>query len=302
MSGEIFSSAIARTFQRTLDAIITDKSDGYSDTVLNEYFDMDPMDKGISDHYENAGPGLATSKTEGAEVSMGTIREGFLQRYIPKTYALKLVVTEEAAEDCLYPEALSLARRLKRSIYLAAEYDAGLVPARGWNTSYVGPDSQPLFSTAHVLPSGATASNTLSVPIAPSVQALIVVRAALKRQVGHDGFISPLDIEKVVCTPEQWGAWQGIINSEKRPDSGNFAEINVVRKFAPDLVEVPFWTNTTTNWFVKTNADRGMLWRWRRKPRSSSWVDNDNGVMKYKVDARWTRAWTDWRGVYGSQA
>lgn len=302
MAGEIFSSAIARLFQKTLDKIITDDSDGYANTIFDEYYDMSPMDKGISDHYENAGPGMATSKSEGQEVSMGTLREGPITRYIPKTYALRLVITEEAAEDNLYPEGLKLARRLKRAIYKAAEYDAALGPARGWNTNYTLSDGLPLFSASHTLPNGSTASNTLSTPMAPSVAALTILRANLMHQVGHDGLIDPLDIEKVVCPAEQWAVWEGIVKSEKTPVNGNFAEVNVINRLAPDICVVPYWNSTTTNWYVKTNADDGMLWRWRRKPRSSSWTDNLNGVMHYKVDARWTRGCTNWRGVYGSQA
>lgn len=302
--GEIFSSTICRMFQKSLDKVVVDKSDGYeSGMFYKKYFDMDPMTTGISDHYENAIPALASSKAEGAEVSMGTMREGYMTRYIPKTYALKMAITEEAAEDNLYPEGLNLARRMKKNLLLTVEYDAGLVPARGWNAAYVGSDGLCLFNGAHLLPGGAaTGRNTLAVPMAPSVQALVVIRSAIMRQVGHDGFIAPLEMESIVCPVDQWAVWEGIVKSELRPDAGNFAEINVIKRLSPEVVAVPFWTNTTTNWYVKTSAPDGMLWRWRRKPRSSSWVDENNGVMLYKVDARWDRKWTNWRAVYGSQA
>ncbi len=69
-----------------------------------------------------------------------------------------------------------------------------------------------------------------------------------------------------------------------------------------DAVEVKYWSNTTTNWGIITNADNGVQAKWRRKPRSKSWVENDNETMKYSISARWARGWSDARGFFFSNA
>jgi hypothetical protein len=45
-----------------------------------------------------------------------------------------------------------------------------------------------------------------------------------------------------------------------------------------------------------------LLWLWREKPRSTSWLDNSHRVMSYAISYRSTRGWNDGRGILGVQA
>ena len=175
------------------------------------------------------GPGLAAETDEGEEIAVGTIREGFLKRYTPRKFALKLIVTDEAMEDNKYPETLRLAKRLDRAIYKTADIDATNILIRAANATYVGGDGVSLASAAHTLPAGGTFSNTLATPMAPSALALATVRSLVMKLPGHDGVTEGYDIKKVVGPTEQWAAWKTILGSEKSPEAGNFAAINAPR-------------------------------------------------------------------------
>ncbi len=303
MSGTIFSSTIFNSFKETLDSIVDDRlGENESALVCKKWMKVGSMDEAYVDDLEMGGPGLAAETDEGEEITVGTIREGFLKRYIPRKFALKLIVTDEAMEDNKYPETLRLAKRLDRAIYKTFDIDMTSILIRATNTSYVGGDGVPLASAAHTMPGGGTFSNTLSVPMAPSALALATVRSLVMKLPGHDGITEGYDIKKVVFPTEQWAGWKQILGSEKSPEAGNFAAINAVYDLDIKPVPVKYWNNTTTNWGVITDVDNGIQAKWRRKPKSNSWVENDNETMKYSVSARWASGWSDARGFFFSNA
>lgn len=303
MAGTIFSSTIFNSFKETLDSIVDDKlTANESGLVCKKWMKVGSMDEAYVDDLEMGGPGLAAETDEGEEITVGTIREGFLKRYTPRKFALKLIVTDEAMEDNKYPETLRLAKRLDRAIYKTFDIDMTNILVRATNTSYVGGDAVPLASASHTLPNGGTFSNTLATPMAPSRIGLQTVRSLVMKLPGHDGIIEGYDIKKVVFPTEQWAVWKGILGSEKAPEAGNFAEINAVYDLDITPVPVKYWNNTTTNWAVITDADNGVQAKWRRKPKSNSWVENDNETMKYSVSARWASGWSDARGFFFSNS
>lgn len=299
----IFSSDIFNSFKETLDEIVDDRmGDNESKLVCKKWAKMDSMDEAYTDDLEMGGPGLATQTDEGEELNVGSVREGFLTRYTPRKFALKLIVTDEAMEDNKYPETLRLAKRLDRAIYKTFDVDMTNILIRAQNASYTGGDGVPLASASHTLPHGGTWSNTLATPLAPSRIALITAISLLKKFPGHDGTTEGVEAKKIVHPTEQWGVWGGILGSDMAPEPGNFAEINVVKGLGIKAVEVKHWSNTTTNWGIITDAEDGIQAKWRRRPKSNSWVENDNETMKYAVSARWARGWSDARGFFFSNA
>jgi hypothetical protein len=299
----IFSSDIFSSFKETLDTIVDDNlSANESSLVCKNWMKIGSMDEAYTDDLEMGGPGLANETGEGTEIGTGSIREGYLTRYTPSKFALKLVVTDEAMEDNKYPETLRLAKRLDRAIYKTFDIDNTNILIRAQNAAYTGGDGVPLASASHTLPNGGTWSNTLATPLAPSRIALITAISLLKKIPGHDGLIEGFEARKIVHPTEQWGVWGGILGSSMAPEPGNFAEINVLKDLNITPVSVKYWSNTTTSWGIITNADNGIQAKWRRRPKSNSWVENDNETMKYSISARWARGWSDPRGFFYSNA
>jgi hypothetical protein len=299
----VFQSTVYQNFKLVLDNIVDDDHDGIESSIdMPKYFDVGSMGDAYVDDLEMGGTGLAALKPEGSELAASEIKEGVKTRYTARTYGMKILISDEAKEDSKYPEVLKLAKRLKLSLYLTVDYDAAAVPARGWNSSYPGGDGVALFSSSHTLPNGGTWSNDMATPLSPSVQAIVVARAMSMKYPGHNGLIMGFDLKKVCFPTEQWGMWDGILGSAMDPAAGNFAKINVAKKLGIEPVAIKRWTNTTSNYFFITEAPDGLKWKWRRKPKSKTWVDNDQEIEKYGISARWARLWSDPRGVLGVQA
>lgn len=295
----VFTSTIADSLKLTLESVVDDSLTNYkTKAVFPQYMAQSSMEDNFEDDLEMGGPGLAAEKSEGAEMQAGGITEGALTRYIARTFALKLVITEEAVEDCKYPAIIQAAGRLGRALYKTLDIDCVNILQRAVNASYVGGDGQSLASLTHTLPSGGTFSNLMAVPMSPSRVAVTTAVSQMRKYPGHDGIIEGVEPVAVLHPQEQWAVWLGIINSVKAPEPGAFNEVNVVNQNL-DIKPVPikYWTSTTTNWALQSDADNGLKLKWRRKPRQRSWVDNDQELMKYGTSARWARGWSDPRCV-----
>lgn len=294
----VFTSVISDALKLTLSNTVDDSLTTFKSKALySKWLDVGNMDDNFVDDLEMGGPGLAAEKPEGSELVAGTIREGALTRYLSRTFGLKILISEEAIEDNKYPAVLSAAARLGRAMYKTIDYDTTNLLARATNTSYTFGDGQPLASATHTLPGGGTFSN-LGTPISPSRIAMANLTTQMRLVPGHDGLIEGCEPKIVVCPQAQWYVWEGLMKSEKAPEAGAFNEINVVKELGMTLMPNKYWSNTTTNWAVISDADNGLKFLWRRKPRQESWVDHDQGIMKYGVTARWSRGMSDARGIF----
>ncbi len=271
---------------------------------MPKYFNVESMSgDAYIDELEVADEGLVSEKGEGAPIQLKSIREGAFTRYIARAFARKMQISREAMDDAKYDEALQLAKRNKRQMWKTVDYDAANVLIRWENSNYVGGDGVELLSDSHTLPWGGTYSNKMTTPMSPGYNAVVVAVSQLKQMPGHDGNIEGYMPKKVFHPSEQWAVWAGLLKSTKRPEDGNFAEINVVNS---DLdmtsCEIPYWNTTTTEWGFITDAEDGLKWKWHTKPEPNSWVDNDNMVVNHSIYARWARGWTNPRGVFGNGA
>jgi len=304
MATPIFSTLNALLLQDTLEAINDDDTDGVeSSAEFPKYCDVETMDKAIEDVLEMGGPGLASEVDEGVELPTGGIDTGFVTRYTARKFGLRMIVTEEAMDDNRYPEALKLAARIKRSLWQTADIDAANLYNRAFNTSYPGGDDVPLVSASHTLAGGGTWSNTMATPFSPSRAAYIVASGQVREFPGHDGVrMTGMTITGIHFPHNQKEVWEGIVGSKYVPESDR-NEINVAEKANLKLVPITHWTASTTNYVFVTNADGGGLkFKWRRKPRARSWVDNSQEFMNHSNSARWARGWDDARGHLGVNA
>lgn len=300
----VFTSTEANSLKETIDTIVDDTlGEARSKLIAFKYLDEMSMGDNYVDDLEMGGIGLASEKAEGAMISMGTIREGIVTRYNARTFAVAAGVTQEAMEDAKYGEVINMTRRLPRAMYKTVEYDAANLLIRAFNASFVGGDNQPLVSTAHTLPNGGTFSNSMATPMSPSRMALQIVTTQLEKMVGHDGTIEGFMPKCVICPADQRFAWNGILRATYAPEPGAFNEPNIInRDFDIDVVPVRYWSNTTTNWIVRSDCENNLNWKWRVRPSQTDWVDNSTTTRFFGIRARWSRGWSDPRAVVGVNA
>lgn len=302
-AASVFTSSVAHGLKLTLDKIATDKGTDMK-MYMSDYFEVSDMQDNFEDDLEVAGLGLASVTPEGQEITVGGIKEGALTRYIAVKIGIRMIVTEEALEDVKYDQIIDSGKRLKRSMYKTFETDAALQLARGFDTTYTFGDGKPIWSATHPLAQGGTFSNLMATPMTPSRIAMMNLRAQALKLVDHAGLVEGYEIKKILCPVDQISVWEGVVLSTHAPEPGAFNEINVVNQTMgkPQIVAIPYWDSTTTNYAVMTDCERGFRWKWKRKMRSRSWVENSQELMMFAVTARYARGMTDPRCTIGVQA
>jgi len=294
-----FSGNVYNAFKETLDNVIDDSTDGIESSAdFVKWCEVGTMKDAFVDDLEMGGPGYAYEKTEGQDISSGDIKEGYMTRYWARTFGLRIQVSEETSEDVKYDKVLMAGKRAKRALWKTADVEATNMLQRATNTAFVGGDGQPLASASHSLPNGGTFSNQMATPLSASRAAMISAVTSIRKMVGHDGTIEGYEPKAILCPIDQWATWQSITQSKISPEAGNFSEINVINKLGLDVHPLKYWTNSTTNWCVRTDVENGIKFNWRRKPRSRSWVENSQEVMTWAVTARWARNWSDPRSIF----
>lgn len=307
MATTISQGTIFNSLKETLDGIITDRGTGADRCSYRKWVNIKSMKDSWVDYLEYGGPGFIAKKVEHAEMGSGTLREGYKMRFTAITYALQLVISREAVQDKKYKEAVMLTQRLKRSAEKTKDMLLTGILVDGWDTTVGIGDGLSLFNTAHTLPDGGTYSNTLAVPLTPSVPAYATVRSACRKLPDHNGTVEGYEPMRVLCPTEQESVWEEILYSTKRPEPGNYAAINVANRDLMGnknvLIPLRFWDNTTTNWCIQTDEDEMGACLLERIPVSAvSWVDAGQMSLHEGIYTRFDFGVIDGRSFYGSEA
>lgn len=301
---QVFTSTIARFLEETLDSVVTDTTEGYQKQAqYNKYFDVDTLDRNWIDDSEMAGPAFVAEKPEGQAMALLSLTPGFTQRYRARTFAGRIAVSEEAMEDNRYQDAINAKGNLARAMWQTVDFDAALVLVRMFDSNFPIGDGKALCASDHPLAGGGSASNLLATPMAPSRTAVTVATSQIRVFPGHDGARGKrYKPERVLAPVEQWDIWDELTLSTKAPEAGQFNRINVVNRLNLDVQIIDWWTNTTTNWALQTDARNGFRFLWRVKPQTRTWTDNGQTEMNSGMRARWDRGVTNWRSVLGVNA
>ena len=298
MATPVMQSTIANDLQDTLEMIMTDDSDGLmANAEMPTYFEEKSTKKAFVDVEEYGGLGTAQYVPEGEEIPAAGISSGAFTRLWMRKFGLRAMATEEALEDGNTDKVIALAKKIKRAIFKAVDTDAAQMFNRATDTNYPLGDGQPLASASHTLPGGGTFSNLMATPTAPSEAAYIIARAQADEQVDRDGYATGVEITKVCFPINQRGAWETLSFSEKSPAAGEFNAVNLFNRDKVKLCPVRQWTGSDVDYAWVTNAENGLVWYWRKRANSRTWVSESQEVMNYSGTARWGRTCFDPRAI-----
>lgn len=295
----ITSHPLFKTLKPTLDSI-TSESTNVTEYAYGKIVTGSKMKHGYSEHLEVAGTTFLVEKPQGATTVDEKIILGKTVRIFPKTFAKKVIITMEALDDCQFvDDVLKPAKRLQASAKKTRDIDCAGLIINSTNTAVTGGyDGLTLANASHALTAGGTQSNIASVYATPSIQALMLMRAALGQMKGPNGLLDPRVAKKLVCSLIQEDVWKTILGTEKVTGS-NFNDINIVREYKLDLVAIPWLdASSQTQWGAITDAEEGLMCEEKGKIDKSTWVDNDRDVINYKVKYRLGLGWANWRAWY----
>lgn len=296
----VTTSVISNSLKETLDQVWGDKMTGSLQWESLGYKVTNTTDNFVDDQ-EYAGTGLAQVKPEGQQIAVDSIQQGYPTRYYSLTYGLGFVVSEEAIADNKYDKAIDQQGNLARSMKVTQEYLGANVFINAFSSTYVGGDGVSLCSASHKLPKGGTYSNQFSTAMSLSETSIETMIVNLSKMVSSNGLImGGFNLKHIVVPKDLMFRAARILKSDLQNDTANNA-VNVLKKdFQIGYVTNAYLTSST-NWWGVTDADNGLRWIWRQKPRNRTHNVEDNLTVRSNSDMRILGpGWSNPRGVYGS--
>jgi hypothetical protein len=263
-----------------------------------ELFNIKTSAKKFEEDLLVTGLGLFDKKTEGNSVTYDDIAQGWKTTYTHDTFAKAITITQEMVEDDLYDIMNDMTVALARAAKQRKEVDGHSVLNNAFSTTTgLGADGVSLINASHVLKVGGTQSNALSAEADLSVASLQEAISILETTLDERALNVALMAKKlVVPTALQFTAAELLHSTYKPGVSDN--DINAIQSKGIDIVVSPFLTDTDS-WFLL--ADQHKLMWYDRTPLSffkGNDFDTDN--VKFKGRMRYSKGFSDWRGVVGS--
>ena len=281
--------------------------------VDNEHASLyatEQSDRAFEEEVLFTGFGSAPVKSEGAAVQYDNAQEGYVSRYTNETVALAFAVTEEAMEDNLYDTFAKVrARGLARAMANTKQVKAADVFNNGFNSSYLGGDGKPLFSTTHPTVGDGNQSNNFSAADL-SEASLESALIAISKTKDDRGILIGLQAVSLHIPSDLIYTADKILNSTLSTTTAtnsttgvtNVNDINALR--SQGVLPRGFFVNrrfTDTNaWFIKTDCPNGTKMFVRSPLQTKMEPDFDTGNLRFKARERYSFGWSDWRGFYGN--
>lgn len=270
-----------------------------------DLFDEETSDKAYEKDVQLTGFGLAQIKPEGLSGSYDTELQGAITNYVHVPYSLGYIVTFEELRDNQYAEVA--ARRAQAnafSVRQTVETVAAFIYNNAFSSTYFTTgDGVALCSTAHVSPTGATYSNSLTVGADLTESSLEDLSIQIMGAQNARGLNISLMMQSLHINRTEYYNAQRIMKSTLQSDTAN-NNINVLRatNAFPKGIKLNHYFNTTSGWFVRTNVPNGMKLFWRDKPMFDK--DNDFGTKNALAATyfRLSMGCTDPLGLFGSNA
>jgi hypothetical protein len=272
------------------------------DSAPNQWlgvFNVDTSNRAYEEDSKVAGLGSMLPKPEGMAIAFDVPIMGPTVRYTHASYGLGLRITREMWDDDLYNIMNKMAAELGRAAAYKIEVDAWSVLNNAFNPTFTGLDGLPLCSTAHTrMDGGATAANRPTTDVDFSYTAYQAALDHFKEMVDDRGrpvVVNPSLI--IVDTSFEW-AVKEILQSEYKPYTAN-NEINPLRNDGQMDYLLNRYLVDRDSWFVLSNIHDLNFW-WRVRPETAEADDFLTGDALYKIYARYSKGFSEWRGVYGS--
>lgn len=271
-------------------------------TEYTDLFDTLNSSRAYEEHVGVTSFGLAQVKPEGQAISYDDESQAYVARYSHTVYALGFIITREMYEDDLYDvvgqrraQGLAFSMRQTKEVVAANVYN------RAFNSSYTGADGVELISTVHPNFAGGTQSNELATPADISEAALEQACIDIQKWTNDRGLRIAVLPQTIHIAPEEEFEVARILNSVLRSgvDTNDINALRMMGKFSGGVKVNHYFTDADA-WFIRTNAQDGMLHYNRRGAEFTIDNDFDTENAKYKATERYSFGWTDWRGIYGS--
>lgn len=220
--------------------------------------------------------------------------------YTHKKYSKGFKVSQELVEDDQHNVISKMPKGLAKSVAYTTEFYAASVLNNAFDTSYTSyGDAKPLASTSHPRADGGTAqSNASATGVTLTEPNLETGRIALETALNDKGQIVNFMADTLLVPIQLRKNAQILTQSTLRP-GGADNDVNIYEGVF-NIISWRYLTSSTA-WFLLDMSEHMLTWFWRVRPEFKSDYAFDTDAALYKVRARFSYGFSDWRGVWGSQ-
>jgi len=268
--------------------------------VFPQIFKVETSSKQDEKDSAVTGFGYFATTGEGEQVNYEDPLQMYDVTYTHGKYSKGFKISEEMYEDDLYrvmnrkPAQLALAARR------TAEYFAASVFNNAFSTSYTGGDGVPLASTLHPRSDGGTAqSNANASGVVLDETNLDTGILAFENQLDDKGMKIGTEANILLVPRALRKTASILLESAGRPDTAD-NDINYYRGLGIKVISWHYLTSSTA-WFLLDSGTHLITWFWRVKPEFKQDNAFDTGMALYKSRMRFSKGFSDWRGVWGSK-
>lgn len=274
---------------------------GKGQAQYTQIFDVSDGKEAVRHSMEFGGPGQLQLKTENGPIAGLNILQGPNKTFQYGVYAGKMTMSYELARDVNYRAIKTVSGSMGRAVRLTPEYLAAQYLDRSYNTGFPATgDGKPLCSATHLIvgTNSSTGINALATAAAFAEASAEDMRTQVRTQLGPDGGISPVKIEKWIVPSALSVPAEKLSRTKMQVGSANNT-ISVVA--GTDYLVFDYLTNTT-RWFGQTDGSNGLFWEWDQKAQFME--DNNISVLNrtYVTFMRMRWGVDDWRCIFGSNA
>lgn len=243
-----------------------------------------------------AGFGLIPDMDEGDGISVTSMKEGEEKTIRYTNIGIEAQVTQNMREDdrsgiiAKIPDLLG-----KSMLYTCETKAADLLNAGFVTTTRAGLDTVALFSSSHVLVDSGSGYDNLGTAGSLSETTLLELMDLMEKGVNENNIPTPFNPQLLIVPIDLRWIAERLITSELRPGSMD-NDPNVIKGKLRFMVS-HFLTSTTAYFLLADKATHDLQYVWRRKQQTQAQDDFHTGSWMYKITARVTADFFDYRGT-----
>ncbi len=269
-----------------------------------EIYDVESSDRSFEEETKLSGFGSAPVKKEGGVLAYDTAQESFTQRYDHETIAMGFSITEEAMEDNLYDslssrytKALARAMAYTKQVKAMVPFNTGFTSSTG----YLSGDGASLFSTSHVIVSGANLANRPTTAVDLNETSIEDAAIQISNWTDERGLlIAAIPTKLCIPTDLQFVATRLLQTQYRLGTADNDISAIYHNNTVRDGYAINHYLTDTNAWFLKTDVPNGLKMFDRVPLATSMDGDFDTGNVRYKARERYSFGASDYLGVWGS--
>jgi hypothetical protein len=213
-------------------------------------FNMRSTDRDITQMTAYHDLPLFNSVPENTEYSYERSKQGANKTLTVVKYGLGFSISRETVDDGKFEWISMLTKKLARSARESQEIQAMNMFNNGFSGgTETSPDGQPIFASAHTLPSGGTYRNILSAAADLSQSSLSTALSDFEQVfVGDSGIINLMRPKFLVVHPDSKRYAMELTGSDLKPDTAN-NNLNAIKSDGLQVVSSPHLTDNDA-WFL----------------------------------------------------